>query len=99
MTRAPHVVCERGEIPLRGDHNVLNVLAACAITGALGLAIDRPGLMPEAMRAAIRAFKAVAHRLETVRVVEGVTWVNDSIATAPERSLAALASFDEPLCC
>ena len=29
----PHVVCERSEIPLRGDHNVLNVLAACAISG------------------------------------------------------------------
>ena len=93
----PHVVCEREDIPLRGDHNVLNVLAACAITGALGLAIDRPGVGPEAMRAAIRAFKAVAHRLETVREIDGVAWVNDSIATAPERLLAALASYDEPL--
>ena len=44
---SPHVVCEREDIPLRGDHNVLNVLAACAITGSMGLAIDRPGVMPE----------------------------------------------------
>ena len=93
----PHVVCERAEIPLRGDHNVQNVLAACAIAGSLGLAIDRPGIAPTAMREAIRAFTPVQHRLENVRALNGVTWVNDSIATAPERTLAALASFDEPL--
>ena len=94
---SPHVVCERAEIPLRGDHNVLNVLAACAISGSMGLAIDRPGVAPEVMREAISSFTAVEHRLETVRARKGVTWVNDSIATAPERTLAALASYDEPL--
>lgn len=93
----PHVVCERADIPLRGDHNVQNALAACAISGSMGLAIDRPGVAPNVMREAIRAFTAVAHRLETVRALKGVTWVNDSIATAPERTLAALASYDEPL--
>ena len=86
----PHVVCERSDIQLRGDHNVLNVLAACAITGAVG--VD-----PAVMAAAIREFRGVAHRLETVRVVDGVTYVNDSIATAPERVFAALKSYDEPL--
>ena len=94
---APHVVCERDEIPLRGEHNLLNALAACAITGAAGLATDRPGIMPATMRAAIRKFKPVAHRLEVVRELNGVTWVNDSIATAPERLIAALNSFTEPL--
>jgi UDP-N-acetylmuramoylalanine--D-glutamate ligase len=86
----PHVVCERGEIRLRGDHNVLNVLAACAITGAAG--VDA-----EVMAAVIRDFRGVAHRLETVRELNGVTWVNDSIATAPERVTAALRSYSEPL--
>ncbi len=94
---SPHVVCEREDIPLRGEHNVLNVLAACAITGSMGLAIDRPGLRPSVMREAIRAFTAVEHRLETVRAHNGIAWVNDSIATAPERLLAALASYEEPL--
>ena len=94
---SPHVVCQREEIPLRGDHNAQNVLAACAISGAMGLAIDRPGVMPADMREAIRAFKPIAHRLETVRALNGVTWVNDSIATAPERTLAALASYEEPI--
>ena len=93
----PHVVCLRDEIPLRGDHNVLNVLAACAITGSMGLAINRPGVEPETMSAAIRRFEAVEHRLEEVRRVAGVTYVNDSIATAPERLAAALRSYDEPL--
>jgi len=87
---APHVVCERGDLRLRGDHNVLNALAACAIAGAAGAA-------PGALAAAIGAFDGVAHRLEVVRTLGGVTWINDSIATAPERVTAALRSFDEPL--
>ncbi len=85
-----YVICEKGDIPLRGDHNVLNVLAACAITGVAGVS-------PDVMASAIRDFKAVAHRLETVRVLNGVTYVNDSIATAPERVVAALHSYTEPL--
>jgi UDP-N-acetylmuramoylalanine--D-glutamate ligase len=86
----PHVICERSDIKLRGDHNVLNVLAACAITGAAG--VDA-----EVMTDVIREFRGVPHRLETVRELNGVTWVNDSIATAPERVTAALRSYSEPL--
>jgi UDP-N-acetylmuramoylalanine--D-glutamate ligase len=86
----PRVVCSRDDIPLRGDHNVLNVLAACALTGVNG--VD-----PAVMEAAIRSFRPVSHRLEVVRVVGGVTYINDSIATAPERVVAALKSFTEPL--
>ena len=93
----PHVLCEKDEIPLIGEHNVQNVLAACAIAGSLGLAADRPGISPETMREAILNFKPVPHRLETVRVLNGVRYINDSIATAPERLVAALRSFDEPL--
>ncbi|MCA9912137.1 MAG: UDP-N-acetylmuramoyl-L-alanine--D-glutamate ligase, partial [Anaerolineae bacterium] len=93
----PHVLMERSEIPLRGDHNVMNVLAACAITGAMGLALDLPGVEPETMAQVIREFEPVEHRLETVRVVDDVTYINDSIATAPERLIAALRSFEEPL--
>ncbi len=84
------VICERSDIQLRGEHNVRNVLAACALTGAVGVT-------PDVMGTAIRAFKGVEHRLEMVRVINNVTYVNDSIATAPERVLAALHSYDEPL--
>jgi UDP-N-acetylmuramoylalanine--D-glutamate ligase len=87
---APHVVCDRGDIKLRGHHNILNTLAACAIAGAAGVPFD-------AMAETIRGFRGVAHRLEVVRELNGVTYVNDSIATAPERVLAALRSYDEPL--
>lgn len=93
----PRILCHRDEVPLRGDHNILNVLAACAITGAFGLATDRPGVEPETMREAILNFQAVPHRLEVVRQLHGVTYINDSIATAPERLIAALRAFTEPL--
>lgn len=86
----PHVVCSREEIPLRGSHNVLNVLAACALTGVNKVS-------PEIMAETIRDFKPVEHRLEVVRVLNDVTYVNDSIATAPERVVAALHSYHEPL--
>jgi UDP-N-acetylmuramoylalanine--D-glutamate ligase len=78
------------EIPLRGQHNVANVLAAVAAAHAAG--IER-----EAMRAAIGTFQGVAHRLQTVGERGGVIFVDDSIATAPERSIAALRSYHEPL--
>lgn len=78
------------EIRLRGKHNRLNVLAACAIAYAAGFPTA-------AMRAGVANFGGVAHRLEFVRTVNGAHWYNDSIATAPERTIAAIRSFDEPL--
>lgn len=84
------IVCNRDDIKLRGEHNLQNVLAACAAVGAAGVPV-------EAMREVIKTFSGVPHRLEVVRVVGGVTYVNDSIATAPERVIAAIRSFNEPL--
>jgi UDP-N-acetylmuramoylalanine--D-glutamate ligase len=78
------------QIALRGQHNLLNVMAACAIAAAAGLPI-------EAMRAGVVGFGGVPHRLEYVRTWGGADWYNDSIATAPERAMAAIRSFDEPL--
>ncbi|HVN54291.1 MAG TPA: UDP-N-acetylmuramoyl-L-alanine--D-glutamate ligase [Anaerolineaceae bacterium] len=77
-------------IQLRGAHNLVNVLAACAIAHAVGL----PG---EAMQAGVAGFQGVPHRLEFVRTWRGADWYNDSIATAPERTMAAIRSFEEPL--
>lgn len=93
----PHVLLNRDEIPLRGNHNVYNVLAACAIVGALGLATDTPGIEPDVMVDTVKSFKPVPHRLEHVAEINSVTYINDSIATAPERLVAALHSFEEPL--
>jgi UDP-N-acetylmuramoylalanine--D-glutamate ligase len=87
---AVHQVAPRSSIRLRGEHNLLNVLAACAAAAAAGI--------PEAaMAEAIGAFAGVPHRLTFVRRVRGADWYNDSIATTPERSLASLQSFDEPV--
>jgi UDP-N-acetylmuramoylalanine--D-glutamate ligase len=78
------------EIPLRGFHNVANVSGATAIAAACGIG-------PEAVAAAVREFRAPAHRLELVGRVRGVDYYNDSIATAPERTVAALRAFQEPV--
>ncbi|MFQ5578735.1 MAG: glutamate ligase domain-containing protein, partial [Anaerolineae bacterium] len=85
-----HAICPLESINLRGAHNRLNVLAACAIAGAAGAD-------PPAMAAAIAAFTGVPHRLEPVAVKNGVTYINDSIATSPERLIAALNAFAEPI--
>ncbi len=80
----------RDQLHLRGDHNVLNVLAAFAIGNGIGLPLDT-------MLEAAMTFRGVPHRLELVREWRGVRWYNDSIATAPERTMAAIRSFEEPL--
>lgn len=80
----------REKIQLRGDHNVQNVLAAFVIGHAAGFPLD-------AMLEAVEEFRGVPHRLELVREWNGVRWYNDSIATAPERSMAAIRSFEEPI--
>jgi len=78
------------EVQLRGAHNLLNILAACAIARCVNLPV-------EAIRTAVAGFLGVAHRLEYVRRWGGADWYNDSIATAPERTMAAIRSFREPL--
>jgi UDP-N-acetylmuramoylalanine--D-glutamate ligase len=84
-----HIMAQ-SRIRLRGEHNLLNVLAACALAAAAGLPAS-------AMQAGVEGFQGVAHRLEYVRSWGGAEWYNDSIATAPERAMAAIRSFDEPL--
>lgn len=77
-------------IELRGDHNRLNVLAACAITHAAGFT-------PEDMVAGVSGFRGVAHRLEFVRTWRGAHWYNASISTAPERTMADIKVFGGPM--
>ena len=81
---------EQGKILLRGQHNLMNTLSAFAIGLAAGLPLD-------AMLGAVQEFQGVPHRLEFVRTWKGARWYNDSIATAPERTMAAIHSFQEPI--
>ena len=83
-------VCTLADIQLRGQHNILNVCAAVTLAATVGIPIP-------AMVTAIRTFTGVDHRLEEVATINGVEFINDSIATAPERALAAINAFSEPL--
>ncbi len=78
------------QVKLRGEHNLLNVLAACTIAYAAGWSVS-------AIQSGVRDFTGVAHRLEYVATRQGAAWYNDSIATAPERTIAAIEAFEEPL--
>lgn len=75
---------------LPGRHNLANAMAACTAAYAAGFT-------PEAMQEGIDAVKGVPHRLELVRERQGVSWFNDSIATAPERVIAAVNAVEEPM--
>jgi UDP-N-acetylmuramoylalanine--D-glutamate ligase len=74
------------EIPLKGSHNLENVLAAVLTGRLLGCAAEK-------IRSAVRAFKAVEHRLEYVRTIDGVDYYNDSKATNVDATIKALESF------
>ena len=82
-------ILPRAEVKLRGLHNVENLLAAIAAVW---------GRVPvEAMRQVGSTFTGVEHRIEPVRVLDGVTYYNDSIATSPTRTIAGLRSFDQKI--
>ncbi|HEY6759347.1 MAG TPA: UDP-N-acetylmuramoyl-L-alanine--D-glutamate ligase [Baekduia sp.] len=78
------------ELALRGPHNVRNAMAAAAAALARGLDVD-------AVRAGLRTFTGVPHRLEEVAERDGVTYVNDSKATNVAAALVGLASFEAPV--
>ena len=74
------------EIPLFGEHNQENVLAALLIA-------DQCGVAAEAAAEGVRTFKGLPHRLERVRDLDGVAWFNDSKATNVGAAIPSLASF------
>ena len=78
------------EIALRGEHNVQNALFASAIAFAAGAP-------PQAIAATLREFTGVEHRMEFVRQVGGVSFVNDSKATNPQATIKTITSFTEPV--
>ncbi len=88
--REPQAVMARHEIPLLGRHNEANVLAALA-------AVMLAGGDATSFRTAVKTFAGVPHRLEWIGQVAGVDYINDSIATAPARTLAALKALTRPL--
>ena len=89
-TSAAERIMPTAELAIPGAHNVSNALAAIAVALAFGLE-------PAAIRAAAAAFSGVEHRLETVAVVDGVRFVNDSMGTQPDAVVAALRAFEAPV--
>jgi UDP-N-acetylmuramoylalanine--D-glutamate ligase len=85
-THSQREIMLASEIPLKGAHNVENILAAVCI-GAL------MGCEPTQIRKAIQNFKAVEHRLEYVATIDGVEYFNDSKATNVDATIKALESF------
>ncbi len=78
------------ELQIPGRHNISNALAAIALSTRLGV--------PDAVIAeTLRRFRGVAHRLETIAEIDEVRYINDSIATAPERTLAGVRAVRGPL--
>jgi UDP-N-acetylmuramoylalanine--D-glutamate ligase len=81
-----HEIMPVSEIPLKGAHNVENVLAAICTAEVMDCA-------PAQIRNAVREFKAVEHRLQYVATVRGVEYYNDSKATNVDATIKALESF------
>jgi UDP-N-acetylmuramoylalanine--D-glutamate ligase len=79
-------ILQVSEIPLKGAHNLENVLAAVCAGTLMGCA-------PDKIRAAVRNFRAVEHRLEFVATIGGVDYYNDSKATNVDATIKALESF------
>jgi UDP-N-acetylmuramoylalanine--D-glutamate ligase len=77
---------ERGEIHLKGEHNLENVLAAVCV-GMLA------GCGPQQIRRAVSEFRGVEHRLEPVSTIHGISFFNDSKATNVDATIKALESF------
>lgn len=82
-------VCRADEVFIPGPHNLENALAAVAIAGAAGLPVA-------GMAQVLRTFRGVEHRIETVRELRGVTWINDSKGTNVDSTQKAIATMTRP---
>lgn len=78
------------ELPVKGPHNAVNALASILVAQAVGLS-------HEAIRKGLLSFVNAPHRLEQVRILDGVTYVNDSKATNVDSVFYALGSFQQPV--
>jgi UDP-N-acetylmuramoylalanine--D-glutamate ligase len=79
----------RARLPLLGDHNVANALAAALVARRAGCSLDR-------IADGLGTFRAIPHRVEPVREVDGVLWINDSKSTNITSTEVAVASLDRP---
>ena len=83
----PHAILQTEEIRIPGTHNVENFMTAIALTHRFAT--------PENVLAVAKSFLGVPHRLERVRILDGVTYYNSSIDSTPARTAAALSALRE----
>jgi UDP-N-acetylmuramoylalanine--D-glutamate ligase len=83
------VLLSRAALPLLGDHNVANALTAALVASQVGSPIEQIGK-------GLRSFQAIRHRVEPIREVEGVLWINDSKSTNITSTEVAIAAQDRP---
>jgi len=88
ICRGTERVFELSGLPLHGAHNARNACAALA-------ALELSGLDARAAAPSLRAFKPLPHRLQRLGIRNGIEWIDDSIATTPAASLAALRSIGD----
>ncbi len=89
IVRQGRVVVEASALQIPGRHNLLNALAALAIVGDV--------VSDEVAARVLRDFSGVPHRLEAVGAIDGVRFINDSIGSTPERTLAGLRATRGPI--
>ena len=86
--KKPQKIIDRSSIKLPGLHNVENVLASITAAKLMNIPV-------EIIKEGIETFKGLEHRLEFVRALNGVTYVNDSKSTTPDSTIKALEAFNE----
>lgn len=82
--------CEVTDVFIRGEHNIQNAMAVIIAAKIFGFDNDR-------ILYSLKTFKGVEHRLEFVKEIEGIKFINDSKATNIDSVIVALKSFDEPI--
>ncbi|GHU71226.1 UDP-N-acetylmuramoylalanine--D-glutamate ligase [Clostridia bacterium] len=82
-------LCEVSEIKIPGGHNVENAMAAVCMASVMGLPAP-------VIRHTLRTFPGVEHRIESIRLLDGVTYINDSKGTNVDSTLAAIAAMSKP---
>lgn len=83
-------VCRVDQISLPGAHNLENALASALAAGLCGI-------KPEIIAKALAGFHGIAHRIEKVEVINGVTFYNDSKGTNPDSSIKAIEALQGPI--
>lgn len=82
-------ICAADEVYIPGPHNLENALAAVAIAGCMDVPCS-------VMADVLKTFRGVEHRIETVRTLHGVTWINDSKGTNVDSTLKAIDTMKRP---